>query len=182
MKGAPMLSLFAQVVTPAVPVAPTPLGSLLVAAYTLAALALVAGLAMGVKWLNERAQANKTLLFLAKLSEIAQSIVAHVEAEIRPTMGSVLADGKLSPVERLTVKAEAMRRFRDALADDGLKDLEGLLGLSGDGPVATFLSGLIERALGIQRAAGTLPPPAPVATTGMTISSLTSATPLPSRP
>jgi len=141
--------------------APNVLGSILVGLYSLLAPLLMAAVAFGVRWLNERTASNRALKVLGQVAEVVQSVVAHVEISMRPLVQKALEDGKLTPEEATELKKHALDLVKDSLGTEGLEALKRALGLTGDGAVATYLSGLVERALGLQRAAGTLPPPAP---------------------
>jgi hypothetical protein len=153
--------LLAQVV--AVPIEgtdPTFLGTVYTLVASLVGLGVLAAMALLAKWLGEKAKDSKAARVALNVWELAQAVVAHVEVHIRPTIREVLADGKLTADEGKRVKAEALKLLREALGEHGLKELKGALGLFGP-QVEVYLSGVIERALGIQRAVGTLPPPAP---------------------
>jgi hypothetical protein len=145
----------------ALPPAPHLLGDLIAAAYGLLAPLLAAAIGLGAAWLRARGQTSKALHVLGQVAEIVQSVVAHVEVSMRPLVVKALEDGKLSKEEAAELKKHALDLVKDSLGTQGLEALKRALGLSGEGAVMTYLSGLVERALGIQRAAGTLPPPAP---------------------
>jgi hypothetical protein len=134
-------------------------GTLLQVAYTLAALGIAAAAALATRWLVAKAAESAAARAMLTAWELAQSVVAHVEVHLRPTLQGALKDGKLTAAEKITIKAEAVKLLKDALGDKGLAALQKVLGNWAPG-VETYLSGLIERALGVQRAAGTLPPPA----------------------
>lgn len=137
-------------------------GSVSGAVITAVVLALTGGLvtlmAMAALWLRQKAKDSKTGQVLVRAWELAQSVVAHVEVHMRPQFRAAFADGKLTAEERTKLKAEALRLMKEGLGDHGMNALRGALGIFGPS-VEVFLSGLIERALGVQRRAGTLPPP-----------------------
>ena len=112
-------------------------------------------------YLRRQAQASKWNLALLRLWELVQSTVAQAEAVTRPTLGRMLADGRLSPEERKQLKAEVLQAVMSALGEQGVKQLQAIFGT---GAVTSYVSGLIERAVRLQRVAGALPPPAPAAT------------------
>jgi hypothetical protein len=123
-----------------------------------AATAAIAALA---KWLLNRSTSTLAGSAIAAAAEVAQSVVAHAEVHLRPQVKAALADGHLTPQEAAALKAQALQLLKEALAEQGLTRLEKALGLSTDASLSVYLSGLLERALGLQRASGTLPPPAP---------------------
>lgn len=137
----------------------TMLGTLLNLAYTLAALGIAAAAALATRWFMARAAESATGRALLTAWELAQSVVAHVEVHLRPTLQGAMKDGKLSAAEKIAIKTEALKLLKDALGKEGLAAITKALGSWGPG-VEVYLSGLIERALGGQRKAGTLPPPA----------------------
>jgi hypothetical protein len=106
------------------------------------------------KWFLEKSKTTTMGRIWLGAWETVQSIVAHIEVTLRPTLQGVLADGKVTAVEASHLKAEALRIAKEAFGDKGLAQIGRYFG-----PAEVFLSGLIERALGLQRKAGTLPPP-----------------------
>lgn len=112
---------------------------------------LLALMGYGATLLARRAKESTVARLAAHAFDLAQSVVAHIEAEMRPKLVTALADGRLTPEERLALKEQAMRLLKDALAAEGLKKLEKVRGLAGP-TLEVYLSGLLERALGSQRA------------------------------
>lgn len=162
---APVLAL-AQVTAspgaaPAVATEPTLAGQLLgwVAVAALSVVTLLMGLAGAA--MARRAKDSKIWGTVNSLWVLAQTVVAHVEKEIRPKVQKALEDGKLTPEEGVHLKAEALRLFREA-GGKSLADLQALLGLN-EGAVGTFVSGLLERALAASKPApqGGVAVPAP---------------------
>lgn len=123
--------------------------------------AIAAAVGALTKWLIGRTTSTVAGSAIAAAGELVQSIVAHVEVHIRPEIQAAFSDGKLTPEEKLRLKSRALELVKQALAENGMERLQKALGLSNVSGVYVYLSGLIERALGVQRAAGTLPPPAP---------------------
>ncbi len=129
----------------------TPLGYVYGTLLTLAGLGLTALLGWGAVFLAAKAKQSKLAALALELYELAQSIVVHVEVNMRADLRAALKDGALNEIEKVALKREAMRLFKEALAEHGLKKLEKLKGLAGPA-VEVYLSGLLERALGVQRA------------------------------
>jgi hypothetical protein len=119
-------------------------GDLWFALYSLLAAVATAALAVGAMWLHSRAKTSRWLLLMEQLWAVAQAVVADVEAKIRPTLKSALADGKLDASDRAKIQAEAIRLFKDAIGTHGLEQLKKSMG---GGNVEVFLAGLLERAL-----------------------------------
>lgn len=121
-------------------------GGLMIAGYVgLVALIGAAGAAL-TYWLSGKD--TKVFSILSRLWVLAQGVVGHVEAKVRPTIQKALADGKLSPEERAQIQAEAMAAFKEAIGPMGIAEVKKVLGI-GDGGVEVLLSGLLERALGL---------------------------------
>jgi hypothetical protein len=124
---------------------PTTSGELWFALYAaVAAVVMLALSALGF-WLWQRAQTSKAARFGWEMWELAQAVVAHVEAKVRPGMRAALADGKLTLEERKAIQAEAMKALKEALGEQGLTKLKKMLTLVG-GSAEVYLSGLLERA------------------------------------
>jgi hypothetical protein len=138
------------------------MGTVLMAAYTaVAAVLAAAGGALAV-WLSRKAQTHAVFAAIAKAWEVTTSVVAYVEVSIRPTVKKSFADGKLTPEEAKELRDQALELVKAGLGAATITQLEKHLG--GQNSLTVFLRGLIERALGTQRAAGTLPPPPPLNT------------------
>lgn len=116
---------------------------------------LVSLMGLASVWLARKAKESSLARLAAHAFDLAQSVVAHIESEMRPKLTSALADGRLTPEERLELKEQAMRLLKEALAEKGLAQLEKVRGLTGSA-TQVYLSGLVERALGAQKAVGKL--------------------------
>jgi hypothetical protein len=134
---------------------PTLAGTLLswIAVAALSLVTILMGLA-GVA-MARRGKDSKIWATVNSLWVIAQTVVAHVERELRPKIQKALEDGKLSAEEGAFLKAEALRLFKEA-AGSNLLGLQKLLGLT-EGAVGTFISGLIERAVSAMKATSPTP-------------------------
>lgn len=146
-----------QVAGPVIVSEPTLAGQLLswVAVAALSVVTLLMGLAGAA--MARRAKDSKIWATVNSLWVLAQTVVAHVEKELRPKVQKALEDGKLTPEEGAQLKAEALRLFKEA-AGKNLLDLQKLLGLT-EGAVGTFISGLLERAVSSIKPAPTAPKP-----------------------
>jgi len=152
--------LVAQVAVAAEATGGEPSGTLpgmLISWLAVAALSLVT-LLMGLAGaaMARRAKDSKVWTTVNSLWVVAQTVVAHVEREIRPSIQKSLADGKLSSEEAKALKAEAIKLFKEA-AGKSLGDLQKLLGLT-EGAIGTFVSGLLERALASTKPAASVSP------------------------
>lgn len=95
---------------------------------------------------------------LSELYFIAQTVVAHVDAKIRPEVTKALADGVLQPDERARIQTLALEAFKEAIGPALLKKVQARYG---DG-VNTVLSGILEWALKKWKTPGVVTPaPAP---------------------
>lgn len=138
--------------------ATTPMGILYSVLLTVLTLAVTIAAGMVSKWLNAKAETSKLATVGFQVWEGATSIVAHLETTLRARLGDALKDGKLSAAEKDSIKKEAMRELKAWLGEDGLARLMKVFGAS-EAAMDTYLSGVIERTLGVQRASGTLPVP-----------------------
>lgn len=120
----------------------TPAGDLMIAVYV--AIAGVIGVAATALLLWLKSKGGAHFRVLTELWILAQAVVAHVEAKIRPTITRALADGKLSPEERVTIQKEALEAFKEAMPDQLKKRA---LAIFGEGGLSVILSGLLEWAL-----------------------------------
>lgn len=122
----------------------SPIGAALVALYGSLSLAVVLAAGAFTAWLMGRAKTSKGLALLQQMWIVAQTVVAHVEAKVRPTIQADLADGKLTPDEVKELQQEAMQAFEEALGPALLAQAKVYFG---SGNLDTLLSGLLERAL-----------------------------------
>lgn len=101
--------------------------------------------------LRAKAREGKYWALTSRVWSMAQGVVAHAEAELRPAIQKALADGQLTPEEGAQLKKAAVALLRDgAMAQIG--DLEKSFGLT-PGGVDTLLSGMIERAIIVMKPA-----------------------------
>lgn len=122
-------------------------GWLIIAVFT----GLLALIAYGGRYLATKAKESKLAAFMQGLYDKAQSVVAHIDAEFRPKLVEALKDGVLTAKEKADLKEAALKLLLEQLGAEGLKQLDELKGIAGPA-VGVYLSGLLERALGLQRA------------------------------
>lgn len=113
--------------------------------------ALAAGSMLG-KFLLERSKTVAWLRLISKLWETAMNVVAQVEVQMRPTVKSALADGRITPEEATQLRTEAKRIFMEQ-AKSQLELLKSRFGdeLKGD-TLSGWVTGFIERAFQTYRA------------------------------
>lgn len=161
----PRFSLFVAAVADVATVEPgatTGAGMAMIAVY-IAIAAAVVGLAGVVGyWLSVKAKESKVWAVVNVAYVKLQAIVAHVEVAIRPNVRKALADGRITPEEGAALKAEAIKLFRDAAGTE-IEDLKKYLNL-GEGALAVFISGLLEKALSAFKADTAGPQPVTVVT------------------
>lgn len=126
----------------------TPTGTLFIALYVAGTAGLIGLMGIAGYFLLGKASQSKAWAVAHQAYVIAQSVVAHVEAKVRPTIQRALADGSLSAGERGQIQAKAMALFKEALGNE-LPNIKKVLGLTSDGALDTFLSGLLEQALAV---------------------------------
>lgn len=124
---------------------PTVVGQLLswLAVIALGAITMLMSL-VGVL-LSKKAKDSRIFGAINSLWVLAQTLVAHVERELRPKVAKALEDGKLTPEEADELKKQAIALFKEQ-AGSQLGELQKLLGLSESG-IGTFISGLLEKAV-----------------------------------
>lgn len=141
-------------VIPAAPPASSPKVLELVLQYLVAPLLPVLGglLAFALKKLSDylmaRSAESKGALVANKLVGAAQSVVAELNATLRPELEAALADGVLTEVEKAKLKEHALQLLKTKLPADLLAAASGIFG----GFLDTYLGGLIERAVIDQKA------------------------------
>lgn len=142
----------------------TTTGRLLILGLTLASVAVTAAAGMLTAYLAKKRTAANWAIVASWVWDLTLSVVAHMEATVRPAMGRALADGRLTASEAADIKRQALEALRQALGTEGIARLQAILG---PGAITVYLSGMVERALGLQKAlaagapapASTLPPP-----------------------
>lgn len=121
----------------------------------LTALGGVAVWAIGLlaTWLHEKAKSSKLARVGAVVTDLANSVVAELNATLKPQLAAALADGKLTDEEKAKLKSTALEILKTKLPT-GLQSLAA--SFFGEA-VDTWLAGHVERAVTTQ-AAITAPP------------------------
>ncbi len=102
------------------------------------------GLFISAKWKGQKAAEA-----VSRVTHFASVIVADLEGTMRPEVQKAMADGHLSPEEGKRLKEVAMARLKQMLAEQGMAELTGLVGVFAP-TLEGYLSGLIERAVANQ--------------------------------
>ncbi len=117
-------------------------------------------LAKLVTFLDAKAKESKAALVAAKLTGAAQSVVADLNATLRPQLEAALADGVLTDVEKKQLKEAALTTLKTKLPPTLMASASSIFG----GFLDTYLSGAVERAVLDQKATaavGRVGPPTP---------------------
>lgn len=99
------------------------------------------GLFIKAKWGE-----SKIAMIAVRVEHLAEIVVADIEATLRPKIAAAAADGQLTAEEGADLKKTAMERLKAMLAERGLLELQGVLGIIAP-QVDTYLSGAIEKAV-----------------------------------
>ena len=109
-------------------------------------------------YLREKAKESKALGVVAVLTEAVRSMVAQLNATLRPQLEAALADGVLTDAEKTKLKETAIETVKKSLPAATLNTAKSIFGDFLD----PFLGGLVERAVLDQKAAAAVAnPPAP---------------------
>jgi hypothetical protein len=112
-------------------------------------IAATAALSFAAVWLKRRADAanaSKVYAWAGVGLDFAQTVVAHLNAEMRPALAQAFKDGRLSEIEKKEIKAKALEILRKAMGPALAK-----MGMPGEVLEAT-LSGWLERAVAAESA------------------------------
>lgn len=160
-----LLSLFSLVALPAlaaevvvVPEAPQSPILTAVLQYVVPALITVLGplviwaLSQLAAFLKAKSAESKVLGVLSVVTEAANSVVAELNATLKPQLQAALADGVLTQAEKDQLKKAALDVLKTKLPSATLASAQGLFGPMLD----TWLGGLVERAVVDQKPVKTL--------------------------
>lgn len=153
---APGLALAADVVV--VPEAPQSPILTAVLQYVVPALITVLGplviwaLSQLAAFLKAKSAESKVLGVLSVVTEAANSVVAELNATLKPQLQAALADGVLTQAEKDRLKTAALDVLKTKLPAATLASAQGLFGPMLD----TWLAGLVERAVVDQKPVKTL--------------------------
>lgn len=160
-----LLSLFSLVALPAlavevvtIPEAPQSPILTAVLQYVVPALITVLGplviwaLSQLAAFLKAKSAESKVLGVLSVVTEAANSVVAELNATLKPQLQAALADGVLTQAEKDQLKKAALDVLKTKLPAATLASAQGLFGPMLD----TWLGGLVERAVVDQKPVQTL--------------------------
>lgn len=100
----------------------------------------------GGRMLRARASESKMAAVAAKVLHFGEVVVHDLEVTLKPQLLIAVADGELTPVEIAQLRAVALERFKALLKQEGLNELQSVLGI-GAGMVDTYLQGVLEKAV-----------------------------------
>jgi hypothetical protein len=103
-------------------------------------------LAQLAKKLGAQAAHSKAAAIAARLTHLAETIVADLEATLKPELAKATADGKLDKAEILRLRDVALQRLKALAGERGLLELQGILGIAAP-QVDGYLQGILERAV-----------------------------------
>lgn len=109
---------------------------------------LVFALKKLTEYLAAKSHESKAAAVGAKLTGAAASVVAEINATLRPELEAALADGKLTDEEKAKLKTAALQMLKTKLPAELMQAAGGIFG----GFLDTYLGGLIERELLQQKA------------------------------
>jgi hypothetical protein len=110
--------------------------------------AVVGALGKLVLYLHAREAESRVARIAAVFAEGARSIVAELDATLRPQLAEALADGVLTAAEKAKLKEAALLALRSKLPPALLEQARGVFGPLLD----SWLGGLVERAVTDRRA------------------------------
>lgn len=117
---------------------------------------LMAAMAYLSSYLRAKSAESKAAKVGLVFSEAANSIVAELNATLKPQLLEALKDGKLTEEERGKLKTTALEALKSKLPVALMDSAKGMFG----GFVDTWLAGLIERAVVAQKQAAKKEEPA----------------------
>lgn len=97
-------------------------------------------------WIKEKVKNARVALLLGRLDQFVLAVVNDLEATVKPDLISSLADGKLTKEKASQLKAMALARVKNLLAQEGHTALTELLGVAAS-LADSFISGKIEQAV-----------------------------------
>lgn len=108
---------------------------------------LVALLAKLVQYLNSKAKESKLALVGGVVADAAHSVVAELNATLKPKLQAALADGKLTDAEKTELKEAALSALKTKLPAGILGGAQNIFGPLVD----QWMGGLIERSVLAQK-------------------------------
>lgn len=115
-------------------------------------------------WLQSRSENSKIAGASSKLVLLTDTIVADLEATMKPVLKAATADGMLTKTEIDTLRATALQRLKEMAGEKGMEAVKDILGVAAP-KLEEFLTGLIEMAVARVPRESTVPgvPVVPVA-------------------
>ncbi len=104
------------------------------------------GIKLGMDWLKAQTSSTQLQLVTDRVEHLAQAVVADLEVTLAAQVREAAADGRITGVEAEKLRAVALERMRGVLAEQGMQEVQGVLGL-GTAAVDTYLRGILERAV-----------------------------------
>lgn len=98
-------------------------------------------------WLRGKAKDSKLARVGERVWIVAQAVVHHVDAVVKPQIAKAAADGRITAEEARDIKLKAAAALRESLGDAGMAEVRKVLKLDSPGGLEVFLSGVLERAL-----------------------------------
>lgn len=125
---------------------------------SVALFALVAWLLVKLRaWLHEKEQTSLAARYASQVADYASSVVAELNATLRPQLVAALADGKLTDVEKAALKQAGLAALAKGLP---LPITAWIASTFGEG-APTWLGGHLERAVLAQKPSLVLVPGLP---------------------
>ncbi len=98
------------------------------------------------KKFEAQAEQSKIAAVGTRITHLADVVVADLNATVKPAIVEAAKDGVLTAEEAAKIKSMAMDRLKALIAEKGMAELSGVLGIVAPS-IETYLSGLIEQAV-----------------------------------
>ena len=98
------------------------------------------------QFLNSKAGESKLAAVAARISHLAEGVVADLEATLKPELVEATKDGVLTKAEITRLREVALARLKQLAGERGLAELQLVLGLVPT-QVDSYLTGVIEKAV-----------------------------------
>ncbi len=114
------------------------------------------------KLFGANAAGSKKAQVIDRVFHFAQVVVAELEATVKKELPGLLADGELSAADITHLRTVALARLKALAGEQGLEELQKVLGIATP-QLESYLSGIIEHAVGKLPSAVATPEPSPAA-------------------
>jgi hypothetical protein len=114
-------------------------------------------------FLGTKAKESKLAQVGARLADLCKSVVADLEATLRPRLAEATADGKLTKAEIIQLRAVALERLKQLAGEKWLDEARAILGIAAPS-FEKYLMGVLERAVDQLPKSTPAPSPAPAPT------------------